>query len=190
MEAMKDYVVHPRSSNSNSITTSSTIDILSFLTNETRTSDADGSEIENDDLPDSNDVFVNATRTSSTSNNQTTFDDEESDECDLDESIDRTSRQHTTTSNSKESNEDSNDDLNSTSLRNNSNSTNQSSRANTSSVPPKQNPRIRAERQFGEVITSGTLLQDLRKKAEAKASKVSKQKNVQQSSRSTRQKLN
>ncbi|CAF3063884.1 unnamed protein product [Rotaria sp. Silwood2] len=168
MEAMKDYVVHPRSSNSNSITTSSTIDILSFLTNETRTSDADGSEIENDDLPDSNDVFVN----------------------DLDESIDRTSRQHTTTSNSKESNEDSNDDLNSTSLRNNSNSTNQSSRANTSSVPPKQNPRIRAERQFGEVITSGTLLQDLRKKAEAKASKVSKQKNVQQSSRSTRQKLN
>ena len=58
----------------------------------------------------------------------------------------------------------------------------------TSSIPPKQNPRIRAERQFGEVITSRTLLQDLRKKAEAKASKVSKQKNAQQSRRSTRQK--
>jgi hypothetical protein len=38
------------------------------------------------------------------------------------------------------------------------------------------------------VITSGTLLQDLRKKAEAKASKLSKQKGAQQSQHSTKKK--
>jgi hypothetical protein len=55
-----------------------------------------------------------------------------------------------------------------------------------SPVPPKSNSRIRVERQFGEVITSGTLLNDLRKKAEAKATKLSKQKGAQTSKRSTK----
>jgi hypothetical protein len=55
-----------------------------------------------------------------------------------------------------------------------------------SPVTPKRNSRVRPERQFGEVITSGTLVQDLREKAKAKANKLSKQTSAQQPQRSTK----
>lgn len=57
-----------------------------------------------------------------------------------------------------------------------------------SPAPSKTNSRVRAERRFGEVITSGTLLQELREKANAKKKKLSKQAGAQQSQRSTKKK--
>ena len=54
------------------------------------------------------------------------------------------------------------------------------------SILSKPNSRIRAERHYGEVATSGTLHQDLRIKADAKVNKLSKQKGAQQSQRSTK----
>ncbi|CAF3584611.1 unnamed protein product, partial [Rotaria sp. Silwood2] len=56
--------------------------------------------------------------------------------------------------------------------------------------PSKSNSRIPIELKFGEVITSGTLIHKLREKAEAKATKSSKNKAQQQSQPSAKKELN
>ena len=55
-------------------------------------------------------------------------------------------------------------------------------------APPKTKSRIRTERQYGEVLTSGTLLNELREKAEAKATETSKNKVAQQTQSSANKK--
>ena len=55
-------------------------------------------------------------------------------------------------------------------------------------APVKFNSRVRAERKFGEDITDGNLLQELKEKAEAKKVKEMKKKVSQASQHSSRNK--
>ncbi|CAF3986444.1 unnamed protein product, partial [Rotaria sordida] len=50
----------------------------------------------------------------------------------------------------------------------------------TSSTPTKTNSRIRVERKYGENITDGNLLQELKKKAEMRTTKATNRKPAQQ----------
>lgn len=55
----------------------------------------------------------------------------------------------------------------------------------TPTQPSKRKSRIRAERQFGEVITSGNLLEELKQKAQAKKNKEILQQNKKRRHRSS-----
>ena len=57
-------------------------------------------------------------------------------------------------------------------------------------APPKTKSSIRIECQYGEVLKCSTLLNELREKAEAKATKTSKNKVAQQTQSSANKKLN
>ena len=56
----------------------------------------------------------------------------------------------------------------------------------TQTAPSKTNSRLRIERQFGEDITSGTLLEELKRKAEAKQNQEQKSKKIKKTSTASR----
>ncbi|CAF4785639.1 unnamed protein product, partial [Rotaria sp. Silwood2] len=192
------------------------METLSFLKNQLQIDDDDEvNESDNDDPSNSTEVRIN-TQTLSTTRKPTTFDDDESQESDRDELVNIPPREINKNSNHNGLSEDSDEDLIPSSpieIQNTSNSTSFSSRTNrllspslavrriisaysqnqndaVPPAPPKTNSRIRIERQHGEVLTSGTLLNELREKAVAKATKTSKNKVAQQTQSSAKKKLN
>ncbi|CAF2890779.1 unnamed protein product, partial [Rotaria sp. Silwood2] len=201
-DAMKDKVVR-RASSSNILTTNdlSASSILSSLVDEIRTSNVDTNNSNNS----SSAIQMDIDLPPSSSRRQVTFDDDSSDENDLDMDMDIDS---STKKKPTNIHYDSDEHLDSSSNQNNGDLTNTSSsisiqlsptstirtiissyvRNNNESVqskPVKLNRRVRIERKFGEDITNGNLLQELKEKAEAK--RVQKKKKVpRESQRSSR----
>ena len=58
----------------------------------------------------------------------------------------------------------------------------------TTPVPAKPNPRVRPERKYGEDITDGNVLQQLKQKAQLKNAKQSKRRPTQRSQRLSKKK--
>ncbi|CAF2699683.1 unnamed protein product [Rotaria sp. Silwood2] len=199
-QAMKEKVIRQRSSyDKSTINSSSTIDLLTSVINLTQIPAVDTSDDNNSSV---------AVNSASSSHRQRTFDIKETDESDSDESIDDEPSTHKTSTYNNTYDSSSDDDLSPAFNQNMSNSTNTPyritrrmspstaarsiissySQDTNVSTPPaltKTNSRIRTQRKFGEVITTGNLLDELKQKSETKKAKL-KHKEVPQSQRSSK----
>ncbi|CAF1329986.1 unnamed protein product [Rotaria sp. Silwood1] len=190
-DAMKDKVVR-RASSSNILTMNDSLasSILSSLVNEIRTPNVHTNNSNNSSSTNQMDIDLPP----SSYRRQVTFDDESSDESDSDMGMyaDSSTKQKPINIHY-----DSDEHLDSSSNQNNGDLASTSSstsiqlrhtsairtimssyvRNNNESVQPKPvklNRRVRIERKFGEDITNGNLLQELKEKAEAKKAKMKK----------------